>query len=204
MSDKGRATFNQTLEDVPGSTGFSASNDPTSVATVPPEPCLSIIIAVLDMLALSAHLPEVEFRPGDMVVEEGGIGGGVWVLVAGHLEVSKGGVPVTVISDPGALIGEISVLLGTLHGATVQATRPSRLRYASDGNALLSDPAVTKLVAAGLAERLNFVTTYLADLKFQYRDSPGLSMVSDVLTKLASRQVPTTRPGSTRDPDPDY
>jgi CRP-like cAMP-binding protein len=156
------------------------------------------------MLALSAHLPEVEFRPGDMVVEEGGVGGGIWVLVAGHLEVRKGGVPVSVISEPGALIGEISVLLDALHGATVLATQPSRLRYASDGNALLGDPAITRLVAVGLAERLNFVTTYLADLKLQYQDAPGLTMVSDVLTKLAGRQVPTIRPGSARDPDPEY
>ena len=60
------------------------------------------------------------------------------------------------------------------------------------------------LVADGLAERLNFVTTYLADLKLQYGDAPGLSMVSDVLQRLAHRQGPAARPGSARDPDPEY
>jgi len=30
------------------------------------------------------------------------------------------------------MVGEISVLLGTDHGATVEATEPSRLRYAAD------------------------------------------------------------------------
>jgi hypothetical protein len=68
----------------------------------------------------------------------------------------------------------------------------------------LADPAITQLVAVGLAERLTFVTTYLADLKNQYGDVPGLSMVSDVLNQLAQRQAPPARPGSARDPNPEY
>ncbi len=59
-------------------------------------------------------------------------------------------------------------------------------------------------MAVGLAERLNFVTTYLADLKHQYGDAPGLAMVADVLGQLAQRQGPTAQPGSARDPDPAY
>jgi CRP/FNR family cyclic AMP-dependent transcriptional regulator len=157
------------------------------------------------MLALSAHLPEIEIAPGEAVVQEGGPSGGIWVLVSGALRVRKGDVAVNTITHPGALVGEMSVLLDTDHGATVEASEPSRLRFAADGHALLaSDPAITKLVAVGLAERLNFVTTYLADLKNQYGESPGLSMVSDVLGQLAQRQGPTARPGSARDPDPAY
>ena len=60
------------------------------------------------------------------------------------------------------------------------------------------------LVAEGLARRLNFVTTYLADLKEQYGDAPGLSMVSDVLSTLSHHGQTAARPGSARDPDPDY
>ena len=157
------------------------------------------------MLALSAQLPEVTFAPGDTVVQEGGAAGGIWVLVSGALQVRKGGVLVNTITVPGALIGEVSVLLGAASSASVEATEASVLRYAADGQALLaSDPAITRLVAIGLAERLNFVTTYLADLKHQYGDAPGLSMVSDVLSQLAQRQAPAARPGSARDPDPDY
>ena len=35
-------------------------------------------------------------------------------------------------------------------------------------------------------------------------DAPGLSMVSEVLNQLTQRQAPAARPGSARDPDPDY
>jgi CRP/FNR family cyclic AMP-dependent transcriptional regulator len=157
------------------------------------------------MLSLSAHLPEVEFQAGQSVVDEGGTSGSIWVLVSGALRVMKGEVQVNTISQPGAMVGEISVLLGTDHGASVIATEPSRLRHAVDGQALLlDDPSVTKFLAITLAERLNFVTSYLADLKHQYGDAPGLSMVSDVLGQLAKHGGRTARPGSQRDPDPEY
>ena len=160
---------------------------------------------VTDMMTRTAHLPEIEFGPGAPVVTEGGTSGEIWVLVSGSLTVRKGGTEVNTISRPGAMVGEISVLLGTDHGATVESNGTSVLRLARDGHAFLDgDPEVMRMVAAGLAERLNFVTTYLADLKFQYGDAPGLSMVSDVLTRLAGHQQQTARPGSARDPDPDY
>ena len=163
------------------------------------------MLAMVDMLTLSAHLPEVEVDRGGVIIREGEASNGIWVLVSGALEVRKDGVLVNTISDPGALIGEVSVLLGTGHSATVQATQPSRLRLAIDGDGLLaSDPAITRLVAVGLAERLSFVTTYLADLTHQYSDVPGLSMVSEVLSSLNQRRGPLASPGSVRDPDPQY
>lgn len=155
------------------------------------------------MVSLSAHLPIVELRTGDAVVSQGGPSGGVWILISGALQVFKGDIAVNTISKEGAIIGEMSVLLGTEHGATVVATEPSRLRYADDGHAFLfSDPEVTKLIAVGLAERLNFVSMYLADLKFQYGDASGLNMVSDVLAQLAERQAVSARPGSRGIPIP--
>jgi CRP/FNR family cyclic AMP-dependent transcriptional regulator len=163
------------------------------------------IVAMADILALSAHLPEIELNAGDTLVTEGGAAAGLWVLVSGSLQVCKGNVPINTITRSGALIGEVSLLLDSAHTATVNATERCVVRHAADGNALLSShPDITRLVAVGLAERLHFVTTYLADLKHQYGDVPGLAMVSDVLSELAQRQAPPARPGSAREPDPDY
>lgn len=158
-----------------------------------------------DILALSAHLPEVEVAAGEAVISEGGGGGAIWVLVSGALQVRKGDLVVNTISHAGSMIGEMAVLLGTDHSATVEAISASRLRYAADGHAWLSgDPAITTLVAVGLAERLRYVTTYLADLTHQYGDAPGLSMVADVLSRLEQRSGPPATPGSAREPDPEY
>ncbi len=157
------------------------------------------------MLTFSAHLPEVTLEPGEAVVTEGGGAGAIWVLVSGALQVRKGDTTVNTITVPGSMVGEMSVLLGTPHGATVEATESTTLRYAADGNALLlSDPEVTRLLAIGLAERLNYVSSYLADLKVQYGDAPGLAMVSDVLARLAQQKDGGAQSGSVRDPDPEY
>jgi CRP/FNR family transcriptional regulator, cyclic AMP receptor protein len=157
------------------------------------------------MLSLSAHLPEVTIAAGEVLVAEGAPSDGLWVLVRGALDVRKGDVVVNTITMPGALVGEMSELLDRPSSATVVASEPTVLRYAADGHAFLDgDPAVLRLVAQGLAERLAFVTTYLADLKHQYGDAPGLAMVGQVLSELAQRQAPSARPGSLRDPDPDY
>lgn len=163
------------------------------------------VAAVSQLLDLCEQLPQLEYAPGQAVVSEGGRSGPIWIVVSGALEVRKGDVTVNTITRPGAVIGEMSVLLGTDHEATVVATEPTTVRYAEDGHALLdSDPRITRIVAAGLAERLNFVSTYLADLKGQYGDAPGLSMVSEVLSELSARDARTARPGSARDPDPPY
>jgi CRP-like cAMP-binding protein len=154
-----------------------------------------------DMLTLSAGLPEATFQAGDTVVREGDASGGMWVLVSGSLQVRKGQVLVNRITQPGALVGELSVLLDSAYSATVEATERSVLRHVARAREMLQlNPRVTLLVAVGLAERLDFVTSYLADLKHQYGDAPGLSMVPDVLRELAQRQAPTARPGSLRDP----
>jgi CRP-like cAMP-binding protein len=159
---------------------------------------------VTDLFALCRDLPAVEVGAETVVVREGEDGGGIWVLEQGILQVRKGNTPVNTIDQPGAIIGEVSVLLGTPSGASVRAIAPSRLRYAADGPSFMENPEVLRLIAAGLAERLNYVTAYLADLKQQYGDAPGLSMVDSVLNRLAQHQSTPVRGGSARDPEPEY
>jgi CRP/FNR family transcriptional regulator, cyclic AMP receptor protein len=158
-----------------------------------------------DILSISEHLPEIDLAAGDVLVREGGMAESLWILVSGSLRVLKGGVALNTINEPGAVIGEMSLLLASRHSATVEATEPSRVRFAANGHALLDgNPTFTKLVAIGLAERLAYVTTYLADLTRQYGDTPGLTMVADVLSELEQRKARRAEPGSAREPDPEY
>ncbi len=158
-----------------------------------------------DIFELTASLPEIELGPGDVLIRDGEAAGAIWILVSGSLRVLKDGIEVNTITHPGAVLGEMSLLLGRTYTATVEAVESSVLRHAADGAALLAgDAEVTRLVAAGLAERLAFVTSYLADLKQQYGDAPGLAMVGDVLRRLEERRAPRAMPGSMREPDPEY
>lgn len=158
-----------------------------------------------DIFDLTDHLPEVHLVAGETLIAEGGDPGAIWVLMTGSLRVLKNGTEVNVVTHAGAVFGEMSLLLGRPYTATVEAVEPCVLRHAADGAGLLaSDAEMTRLIAAGLAERLAFVTTYLADLKQQYGDAPGLAMVGDVLRRLEQRRAPRAVPGSAREPDPEY
>jgi len=156
-------------------------------------------------LSLTASLPRIEYAHDALLVEEGGAAGGLWVLESGTLEILRNGTLISTIERPGALIGEISLLLGRPYSATVRAATRVVARHAANGVHFLEQtPALLMPIATTLAERLTFVTDYLADLKNQYGDAPGLSMVPDVLRELSERRTPPARPGSRREPDPEY
>lgn len=156
-----------------------------------------------DLLQLSSHLPEVDIDSGHEILREGERSGAVWILVSGELRVRRGATVIDWIDRPGAVIGEMAVLLGIAATASVETSEPSRLRYAANGEEFLADPAVTRLVAVGLAERLNLVTTYLADLQDQYGDAPEMDMVREILTRLMDRQIGSFPPGAVTHRDPD-
>jgi CRP-like cAMP-binding protein len=154
-----------------------------------------------DLIQLSSHLPEVDVDSGHEILREGEQTGAVWILVSGELRVRRGTTVVEWIDQPGAVVGEMAVLLGTAATASVEASEPSRLRYAANGEEFLADPTVTHVVAVGLAERLNLVTTYLADLQDQYGDAPEMDMVREILKRLMDRQVGAFPPGSVGEGD---
>ena len=112
---------------------------------------------------------EREVPAGTLVIHEGGKTGHLFVLMQGKLEVIKGDSIVAVLTEPGAVLGEMSVLLDQPHTATVRAASDSVVYEFDDAAAFLRDqPAVALLIARLLAQRLNVATTYLADLMHQY------------------------------------
>jgi CRP-like cAMP-binding protein len=159
---------------------------------------------VADLLEMVAHFPVVDLAPGDVLIDEGTRTGSVWVLVSGAVEILKHGAVINRLNRPGLTFGEVSLLTDADHSATVRAVEPSRFHVATDGRALLLEsPEVLFFMASGLAERLDLVTSYLADLRNQYTGAPGIDMVSDVLGRLVHPAASTVEPGSRRDPDPD-
>jgi CRP-like cAMP-binding protein len=107
------------------------------------------------------------------------------------------------IAEPGAVFGEMSILLGTPHTADVRTLTDVTVYEFLDAQTFLrSDPEITFLVAQLLAQRLNTVTTYLVDIKRQYAGSGNhLGMVSDVLASLVFQPQTEFTPGSDRLPD---
>lgn len=141
---------------------------------------------------------------GTIVLHEGSKTGHLFVLLEGRLEVIKGDSVVAVLTEPGAMLGEMSVLLDQPHTATVRAAADSVIYEFDDAAAFLRDqPAVALLIARLLAQRLNVATTYLADLMHQYGGQGNhLSMVGELLQSMINLPPSQVSPGSDRQSDP--
>ena len=66
-------------------------------------------------------LPIETYQPGDTVLADGSTTGKVLVLKEGAVEVVKDGVQLGKVTEPGAVFGELSALLGEPHAADVRA-----------------------------------------------------------------------------------
>ena len=141
---------------------------------------------------------------GANLLEEGHSTGHLYVLLEGRLEVIKAGATVAVVSEPGALFGEMSLLLEQSHTATVRALDACRIYEILDARRFLAEnPEATLAIARMLAQRLNVANTYLADLKRQYAGhGTHLSMVGEVLQSMINLPPQQVSPGTDRGSDP--
>ncbi|GLR95620.1 Crp/Fnr family transcriptional regulator [Bradyrhizobium liaoningense] len=147
---------------------------------------------------------ERQVAAGTLIVNKGGTSGHLYVLMQGKLEVLKGEMVVATVTEPGAVLGEMSVLLGQPHTATVRACTDAIVYEFEDAASFLEkEPGVALLIAKMLAQRLNVANTYLADLKRQYAgQGTHLAMVGEVLQSMINLPPLEVSPGSDRKSDP--
>lgn len=145
---------------------------------------------VLDLCGeMGMEMATATFESGDVLIPEGGKTGLLYVLVSGCLEVVKGEDPVTRIRQPGAFVGEISLLLDGPHTAAVVAVETSVCYVVRGGKAFLEKhPSLCLAVAELLAARMKGLIGYLADMRAQFADREDhLGMVDELLLDLAHR-----------------
>jgi CRP-like cAMP-binding protein len=161
---------------------------------------------VTDLLALAGTLPRRTLAEGERLMRDGDPGGTLYVLLDGTLRVEKSGVPITTLTQPGACVGEMSLLLDVPVTADVVAAGASTVAVAEHArDRIATDGALALALARILAARLQSMTGYLADLKRQYADhGGGLAMIDTVLGSLMRADPSPTRLMSERDPDPEF
>jgi CRP/FNR family transcriptional regulator, cyclic AMP receptor protein len=157
---------------------------------------------VPSILDLCQALAVQSFEPGAVLLAEGKTSGLLYILIDGEVEVLKGDLQVNLVSDPGAIFGEISVLLDIPAIATVRAVTPCNAHVIESGDAFLqSHKEIAYQLSKLLAHRLHGLTTYLVDLRRQFEHHDDhLSMVDDILETLVHHQRQPFTPGSDRDP----
>lgn len=159
-----------------------------------------------DVLAMCGDLPEARLAKGDLLIEEGRRTDQLYILKSGAFEVVREGIRVILISEPGAFLGEISVMLGVAPTANVVAAQDSVVHVVEQASVAVHRwPELTYAVAQLLAKRLSAITAYLVDIKRQYAGSDThLALMDQVLGNLIGMHPGTLKPGSERPDVPDY
>lgn len=119
-----------------------------------------------NLLVLASAHPTLTLKPGEVLIEIGEAQGDLFILASGTLRVERDGVEIARISEPGALVGEMSVLLGADHSATVTAVTPVEVRHIEDGLRWLENSPIAAIHVATLAcQRLDATSAALVQLK---------------------------------------
>lgn len=159
-----------------------------------------------EILKFCTDLEKVRFDPGQILLNAGESSNKIYFLINGEVSIEKEGVEINVVSEPGSIFGEMSVLLDLPHMATVSTNKPSEFYLAENGSAFLkNNHSISYYISKTLATRLHGVTSYLVDFKNQYRDHPThhFRMVDSVLEKIVNEQDDDSILGSDRvDNDP--
>jgi CRP/FNR family cyclic AMP-dependent transcriptional regulator len=159
-----------------------------------------------DVLRLAAAAPERQVDAGEPIISFGEADPALFVLVSGALEVLREGTAIARLTEPGSIVGELSLLLGTPASADVVAVEPTVVRRLDDAERLFQDvPEFGRHLAVILASRLHRVTTFLGDIQEQFAHRPGtLGLVPAVLSGLLSQGHGDVDLGSDREPDSPY
>jgi CRP-like cAMP-binding protein len=139
-----------------------------------------------DVLAPFRSLPKQQLEKGVLLFREGERSGKLYILVEGSVEVLKEDLRITAIREPGAVFGEMSILLQIPHTATVVVQSPSTFHILESPMPFLHEhPDAMVHVAQILAHRLRSLTQYLLNVKDQFKETEGhLGLVNEVLDTL--------------------
>ncbi len=139
------------------------------------------------LLSLAAAHPSRTYAAGEIIIGQGFEGGNLYILESGQLAVERDGVRIATVATPGALIGEMSVVLGTMNTATVQAEKPTTMRVIRDAQQYLkTDPELTFRIAWLMANRLDATSAYLVQLTKDHAGKPEGGLLGRILSTLNS------------------
>ena len=140
-----------------------------------------------DILEYCRSRKAQSFRSGAVLIQQGGEERKLFVLLEGQVEVLREDTQVSYIDEPGSLFGEMSVLLDMPYSATVKALSSVKAYVIEDPLDFLgSQPEIALELAALLARRLYYTTSYLVDLQQQ---AAGRREDLDVVDKILAQLV---------------
>ena len=131
-----------------------------------------------------ATLPIETYQAGETVLGVYSRTGRLFILKEGTVVVVKDGVEIAKVTEPGAVFGELSVLLDQPHSADVRALGRSEFYVADASELLTQDPIAVLYVATVLARRLNGANQTLVDLRRQIKAGASRAEIGKTVEKI--------------------
>jgi CRP/FNR family cyclic AMP-dependent transcriptional regulator len=131
-----------------------------------------------------AALPVTTYQAGETVFAAGSRTGRLLILRDGAVAIVKDDVEIATVAEPGAVFGELSVLLDQPHTAHVRALETSRFLVADAANLLAQNPVAALYVATILARRLDGANRVFIHLKNQLEAGQSRSMIAETVEKM--------------------
>jgi len=131
-----------------------------------------------------ASLPLMTYHPGDTVIADGSTTGRLLILRKGTVAIIKGNTEIARVAEPGAVFGELSVLLDQPHTADVLALETSQFQVADAATLLTENPMAALYVATVMAHRLDGANHALIQLKKQLQAGEPRNVVANTVSKI--------------------
>jgi CRP/FNR family cyclic AMP-dependent transcriptional regulator len=139
-----------------------------------------------EILEKVADQPLRVFEAGDVVLSSGSRTGRLLFLKHGAVDVLVDDVVVVRISEPGAVFGDVALLLDQPHKADVRAVQPSSFHVVEDGKALLdAEPAVLLYIAKVLGMRLDAVNHLLIEGRSRAAEAESRGFFAEMYQRIS-------------------
>jgi CRP-like cAMP-binding protein len=131
-----------------------------------------------------ASLPLATYQAGETVLAAASTTGRLLILKEGAVQIVKENVEIARVTEPGAVFGELSVLLDQPHTADVRALEASQFHVADAATLLRVEPFALFYVATVLARRLDDANQALVELKRQVRAGEPRSVIGKTVERI--------------------
>ena len=131
-----------------------------------------------------ANVPLVTYQPGETVIVDGSKTGRLMILKKGNVAILKENTEIARVAEPGAVFGELSILLDQPHTADVRALETSQFHVANATTLLAENPIAVLYVATTLAHRLDSANQALIQLKNQLLTGEPHNVVAKTVSKI--------------------
>jgi CRP/FNR family cyclic AMP-dependent transcriptional regulator len=131
-----------------------------------------------------AGFPIASYQAGETVLSAASTTGRLLILKKGAVAVLTEGVKIATVTEPGAVFGELSVLLDQPHMADIRAMEASQFHIADAASLLRVDPIALLYVATVLARRLDDANVALIELRRQVQAGQPPSVIEQTFEKM--------------------